>query len=170
MQLIRTNTATGGLAEGLCDLAVVRTHIDLRRFAHVTVAQEPRYAALPADDQLARKRTLTLDQLRDRTLSIDRRTGSTTVDLWPEEARPKIEYTHDVDDWLAAIASGRCVGVTPQATTTQYRRDGVVYRPLRDAPPVDVHLIWHRQDPHPATQAAVALLTSLYQESRNPTS
>jgi DNA-binding transcriptional LysR family regulator len=162
LQLVRTNTATGGLAEGLCDLAVVRTHIDLRRFAHVTVAQERRYCALPADDPLARKRTLRLDQLHDRTLVIDRRTGSTTVDLWPEDARPTIEYTHDVDDWLAAIASGRCVGVTPQATTTQYRRDGVVYRPLRDAPPVDVHLIWHRQDPHPATEEAVALVTSLY--------
>lgn len=162
LQLIRTNTATGGLAEGLCDLAVVRTQIDLRRFAHLTIAQERRYGALPADDPLARKRTLTLDQLRDRTLVIDRRTGSTTVDLWPEDARPKLEYTHDVDDWLAAIASGRCIGVTPQATTTQYRRDGVVYRPLRDAPPVDVHLIWHRQDPHPATEAAVALLTTLY--------
>ncbi|MEV5968292.1 LysR family transcriptional regulator [Kribbella sp. NPDC051952] len=162
LQLIRTNTATGGLAEGLCDLAVVRTQIDLRRFAHLAIAQERRYGALPADDPLARKRTLTLDQLRDRTLVIDRRTGSTTIDLWPEDARPKLEYTHDVDDWLAAIASGRCIGVTPQATTTQYRRDGVVYRPLRDAPPVDVHLIWHRQDPHPATEAAVTLLTTLY--------
>jgi DNA-binding transcriptional LysR family regulator len=169
LQLIRTNTSTGGLAEGLCDLAVVRTQIDLRRFAHATVAQERRYCALPADDPLARKRTVTLDQLRDRVLVIDRRTGSTTADLWPEEARPRIEYTHDVDDWLSAIASGRCVGVTPQATTTQYRRDGVVYRPLRDAPPVDVHLIWHRQDPHPATQAAVALLSGLYQESTSST-
>ncbi|MFG1622208.1 LysR family transcriptional regulator [Kribbella sp. NPDC049227] len=169
LQLIRTNTSTGGLAEGLCDLAVVRTHIDLRRFAHTTVAQERRYCALPADDPLARKRTVTLAQLRDRVLVIDRRTGSTTVDLWPEEARPRIEYTHDVDDWLSDIASGRCVGVTPHATTTQYRRDGVVYRPLRDAPPVDVHLIWHRQDPHPATQAAVELLAGLYQESRSPT-
>ncbi|TCC48648.1 LysR family transcriptional regulator [Kribbella capetownensis] len=169
LQLIRTNTSTGGLAEGLCDLAVVRTHIDLRRFAHATVAQERRYCALPADDPLARKRTVTLDQLRDRVLVIDRRTGSTTADLWPEEARPRIEYTQDVDDWLSAIASGRCVGVTPQATTTQYRRDGVVYRPLRDAPPVDVHLIWHRQDPHPATQAAVDLLSGLYQESTSST-
>ncbi|MEV0798481.1 LysR family transcriptional regulator [Kribbella sp. NPDC050281] len=169
LQLIRTNTSTGGLAEGLCDLAVVRTHIDLRRFAHTTVAQERRYCAMPADDPLARKRTVTLGQLRDRVLVIDRRTGSTTADLWPEEARPRIEYTHDVDDWLSAIASGRCVGVTPQATTTQYRRDGVVYRPLRDAPPVDVHLIWHRQDPHPATQAAVDLLSGLYHRSRSST-
>jgi len=170
LQFIRTNTATGGLAEGLCDLAVVRSHIDLKRFAHVLLTQEQRYGVLPADDPLARKRTLTLGQLQDHTLVIDRRTGSTTIDLWPEDSRPRIEYTHDVDDWLAAIASGRCIGLTPQATTTQYRRDGVVYRPVRDAPPVDVHLIWNRQDPHPATEAAVALLTSLYQESRSSTS
>ncbi|MFG1911161.1 LysR family transcriptional regulator [Kribbella sp. NPDC048928] len=170
LQLIRTNTTTGGLAEGLCDLAVVRSHLDLRRFAHVLLTQEQRYCALPADDPLTRKRTVTLDQLRERRLVIDRRTGSTTVDLWPEDARPEIEYTQDVDDWLAAIASGRCVGMTPQATTTQYRRDGVTYRPVRDAPPVDVHLIWHREDPHPATQAAVDLLTGLYQASRSESS
>ncbi|MFF1819993.1 LysR family transcriptional regulator [Kribbella sp. NPDC058245] len=162
LQLVRTNTATGGLAEGLCDLAVVRAHLDLRRFAHITIAQEDRYAVLPADDPLTRKRTVTLDQLRDRVLVIDRRTGSTTIDLWPENARPRIEHIQEVDDWLTAIASGRCIGVTAQATTTQYRRDGIVYRRVRDAPPVDVHLIWHRHDPHPATQAAVDLLTSLY--------
>ena len=28
LQLVRTNTATGGLAEGLCDLAIVRTQVD----------------------------------------------------------------------------------------------------------------------------------------------
>jgi DNA-binding transcriptional LysR family regulator len=170
LQLIRTNTTTGGLAEGLCDLAVVRSHLDLRRFAHVLLTREQRYCALPADDPLTRKRAVTLDQLRERRLVIDRRTGSTTVDLWPENARPEIEYTQDVDDWLAAIASGRCVGMTPQATTTQYRRDGVTYRPVRDAPPVDVHLIWRPKDPHPATQAAVDLLTTLYQASRSASS
>jgi DNA-binding transcriptional LysR family regulator len=168
LQLIRTNTTTGGLAEGLCDLAVVRSHLDLKRFAYVLLTQERRYCALPADDPLTRKRAVTLEQLRDRTLVIDRRTGSTTIDLWPPDARPAIEYTQDVDDWLAAIASGRCVGMTAQATTTQYRREGVTYRPVRDVPPIDVHLIWHREDPHPATRAAVDLLTTLYRESNNP--
>jgi hypothetical protein len=38
----------------------------------------------------------------------------------------------------------------------------VVFRPLRDAPPIAVHLMWRRHDPHPATFAAVALLTELY--------
>ncbi|MGW0196534.1 LysR family transcriptional regulator [Nonomuraea sp. NPDC003201] len=164
LHLIRHNTPTGGLAEGLCDLAVVRTPIDTRRHAHALVGHERRYLALASDDPWAGRRSIRLDEIRERTLVVDRRTGTTTLDLWPEGARPATEYTHDIDDWLAAIATGRRVGVTPQATANQYRRDGITYRPLRDADPVPVHLIWRRHDPHPATHAAVALLADLYRE------
>ncbi|MFI0712321.1 LysR family transcriptional regulator [Streptomyces inhibens] len=164
LHLIRHNTPTGGLAEGLCDMAVVRTTIDTRRCAHALVGHERRCLALASDDPWARRRSIRLTEIRDRTLVVDRRTGTTTLDLWSQGARPAVEYTHDIDDWLAAIATGRCVGVTPQATATQYRRDGITYRPVRDAEPVPVHLIWRRHDPHPATHAAVALLADLYRE------
>lgn len=160
--LVRTNTATGGLAEGLCDLAVVRTPLDPRRFAHAVVGHEARYCAMAADDPLVRRRTVTLGDLSGRVLAVDHRTGTTTTDLWPAETRPRVESTHDIDDWLAAIATGRCVGVTPQSTVTQYRRDGIAYRRVRDAPPVPVRLAWRGHDPHPATHAAVALLSELY--------
>jgi DNA-binding transcriptional LysR family regulator len=159
---VRTNTATGGLAEGLCDVAVVRTPIDQRRYAHAAVGSEPRYCAMAADDPWARRRSITLAEIADRVLVVDHRTGTTTAELWPPDRRPRLEATHDVDDWLAVIATGRRVGVTPQATVTQYRRDGIVYRRVRDAPPVPVNLIWRRHDPHPATHAAAALLTELY--------
>ena len=96
---------------------------------------------------------------------IDRRTGTTTPDLWPEAERPHVRDTRDIDDWLAIIAAGGGIGITPEGTTTQYRRDGVVFRPLRDAPPIAVHMIWRRHDPHPSTHAAVALLTELYRRS-----
>ncbi|MEV7422071.1 MULTISPECIES: LysR family transcriptional regulator [unclassified Streptomyces] len=162
LQLIRHNTSTGGLAEGLCDLAVVRVAVDTRRYAHALVGHEPRCVALASDDPWAGRRGVRLAEAGERTLVVDLRTGTTTLDLWPEGERPAVEYTHDIDDWLAAIATGRCVGVTPRATAAQYRRDGIIYRPLRDAAPVAVHLIWRRQDPHPATRAAVALLTDLY--------
>ena len=56
----------------------------------------------------------------------------------------------------------RCVGVTPHSTVTQYRRDGIAYRRVRDAAPVPVQLAWRSHDPHPATHAAVALLSELY--------
>ncbi len=165
LQLIRTNSATGGLAEGLCDVAVLRTSVDARHFASATVGQERRYCALPADDPWARRRSVRLGEVPERTLLIDRRTGTTTPDLWPEGTRPRIQETRDIDDWLAVIAAGGGIGITPEGTTAQYRRDGVVFRPLRDAPPVDVHVIWRRHDPHPSTHAAVALLTELYRHS-----
>jgi DNA-binding transcriptional LysR family regulator len=166
LHLIRTNTATGGLAEGVCDLAVVRTAFDEQRFASALVGHERRYCALAADDAWARRRSIGLDEVRERTLVLDRRTGTTTAELWAAAVRPAVEYTHDIDDWLAAIATGRCVGVTPESTATQYRREGIVFRPLRGAEPVAVHLLWRRHDPHPATHAAVALLAELYREPR----
>ncbi|MFD0164177.1 LysR family transcriptional regulator [Streptomyces decoyicus] len=162
LHLIRTNSATGGLAEGLCDLAVVRTAFDDARFASAVVGHERRYCAMAADDPWARRRSIALCDIRERTLLIDRRTGTTTADLWPASARPVVEHTQDIDDWLALIATGRTVGITPESTVNQYRRDGIVFRRLRDAAPIAVHLIWRRHDPHPATHAAVALLTDLY--------
>ncbi|MFW6720914.1 LysR family transcriptional regulator [Streptomyces sp. MAR4 CNY-716] len=164
LHLIRTNSATGGLAEGLCDLAIVRTGADERRYAHAVVGHERRYCAMAADDPFARRRSLLLADVRERTVLVDRRTGTTTAGLWPEAERPAVEYTRDVDDWLADIAAGRCVGITPESTVAQYRRDGIVYRPVRDAPPVAVQFVWRRHDPHPATHAAVALLQDLYRE------
>ncbi|MET7640815.1 LysR family transcriptional regulator [Streptomyces sp. NPDC005438] len=162
LRLIRRNSPTGGLAEGLCDLAVIRAPVDLTPWAHALIGHEVRYVALASDDPWARRRGVRLAEIPGRTLALDRRTGTTTLDLWPSDHRPEVEYTGDIDDWLAAIATGRCVGLTPQATAAQYRRDGIVYRPLRDADPVPIHLIWRAHDPHPAVHAAIALAAQLY--------
>ncbi|SEL91181.1 LysR family transcriptional regulator [Streptacidiphilus jiangxiensis] len=162
LQFIRTNTSTGGLAEGVCDLAIVRGAFDDARFAGTVVGLERRVVAVAADDPWARRRSVHLDETRARTVVVDRRTGTTTPELWPTEGRPAMEYTQDIDDWLAAITTGRCIGITPESTATQYRREGISFRPLRGAAPVPVHVAWPRRDPHPATTAAVALIAELY--------
>ncbi|MFI8228369.1 LysR family transcriptional regulator [Streptomyces sp. NPDC085900] len=165
LHLIRVNSATAGLAEGVCDLAVVRRPLgEDRRFDSAIVGLERRLCALSSDDPLARRRSVRLADLADRTLLVDRRTGTTTTDLWPPDARPATEETHDVDDWLNVIAGGRRIGMTAESTAHQYPRPGVVYRPVRDAEPVAVRLAWWRDDPHPATPAAIELLTTLYRE------
>jgi DNA-binding transcriptional LysR family regulator len=164
LQLIRTNSATGGLAEGACDIAVVRTQPDERRFDSVIVGLERRFCAMAADDAWSSRRSVRLAEISERTLLIDRHTGTTTTALWPPENRPAVEYTSDIDDWLGVIATGRCVGVTAEATVAQYPRPGIVFRPLRDAAPIAVRLAWWRDDPHPAIPAAVELLTDLYRE------
>jgi len=76
---------------------------------------------------------------------VDRRTGTTTADLRPAEGGPGLVDTRDIDDWLAVIAAGNAVGVTPEGTTAKHQRDGAVFRPLRDIPPIAVHLAWRRQ-------------------------
>jgi DNA-binding transcriptional LysR family regulator len=162
LQLVRTNSPTGGLAEGLCDIAVMRTGVDGRRFESAVVGGERRYCALAADDRWARRRSVRLSEIAGRTVLVDRRTGTTTPELWPEGSRPDIQDTRDIDDWLAVIAAGGGVGITPEGTTAQYRRDGVVFRPLRDAPQIPVQVIWRRHDPHPSTHAAIAMLAELY--------
>jgi DNA-binding transcriptional LysR family regulator len=171
LHLVRTNTATGGLAEGACDVAVVRSAPGAEpldgRFEDAVVGLEARCCALAADDPLARRRQPRLADLAGRVLAVDPRTGTTTPDLWPPGQRPQVEEIHDVDDWLAVIAAGRCVGVTAESTLTQYRRQGVVFRRLRDAPPVPVRVVWWRDDPHPGTAAVVGLLAQLYR--RGPT-
>jgi DNA-binding transcriptional LysR family regulator len=152
--LVRTNTPTGGLAEGACDLAVVRTAVDEKAYASTVVGVEQRQLVLAADDPWA----------RSRTVLVDRRTGTTSRELWPSGTPPRIEHTADVDDWLALISAGDYVGVTPESTATQYGRAGVVFLPLKDAPPVPVRVIWPRHDPHPSTQNAVALISEAYQQ------
>ncbi|MER6179854.1 LysR family transcriptional regulator [Streptomyces sp. NPDC001652] len=164
LHLVRVNSATAGLAEGACDLAVVRRSVDERRFESVIVGLERRLCAMAADDPLARRRSVRLADLAGRVLLVDRRTGTATPDLWPPEVRPATEETQDVDDWLNIIATGRCVGMTPESTANQYPRPGVVYRPVRDGEPIAVRLAWWRDDPHPALSAVRELLTSLYRE------
>ncbi len=162
LQLVRVNSPTAGLAEGACDLSVVRRPVDDRRFDSAIVGLERRLCAVAADDPLARRRSVRLADLSGRTLLVDRRTGTTTTDLWPPDSRPETEETHDVDDWLTVISTGRCIGMTAEATAHQYPRPGVAYRPVRDAESIAVRLAWWRDDPHPATQAAIELLSALY--------
>lgn len=165
LRLIRVNSSTAGLAEGSCDLAVVRRPLEDRRFDSAIVGLERRLCAMAADDPLAGRRSVRLADLSDHTLLIERRTGTTTPELWPPDSRPATEETHDVDDWLTAISTGRRIGMTAEATARQYARPGVVYRPVRDAEPIAVRLAWWRDDPHPATQDVIELLTALYRKA-----
>ncbi len=162
LQLVRTNSPTAGLAEGTCRLAVVRLPPDPGRYDSAVIGLERRFVAVAADDAWARRRTVRLAEVSDRLLLVDERTGSTTLGLWPPERRPRTERTTDVDDWLAVIATGRCVGVTAEATAQQYPRPGVVYRPLADAEPVVVRLAWWRGEQPPGTGTAVEIATALY--------
>lgn len=164
LQLVRHHSPTGGLAEGLCDAAVVRTGVDERRYGSVVVGLERRLVAFAADDPAwARRRTLRMAEVAQRTVLVDERAGTTALDLWPPGQGPVATApTADVEQWLDDIAAGRGVGTTAQATAVHNPRPGVLYRPLSDGPPITVRVVWDRQDPPPALQALVEAVSALY--------
>lgn len=163
LHLIRTNTPTAGLQEGTSDLAILRRIPEATNLEPAPIGAEKRYCAMSVDDPLATKRTVTLAQVAEAPLAVDHRTGSTQLNLWPEDCRPhRTIPTTDVDDWLTLISSGTARGVTAESTAHQYRRQGLTYRPVRDAPPVPVYAAWRKTDPPAVLQDIITLLAGLY--------
>jgi DNA-binding transcriptional LysR family regulator len=118
--LIRTNNPTAGLADGKRGFAILRREPTRALFGHALIGVERCYCAMSAADTLARKRTVTLAEIASCPLALGLGTGSTGLDLWPEDRRPtRTVVTHDVDDWLTVIGSGSARGVTPESTAQQ---------------------------------------------------
>jgi DNA-binding transcriptional LysR family regulator len=160
---VPSNTPTAGLAEGTSDAAVLRRPVPDRRLRAAPLGTERRYAALAADDPLARRRSLVLADLAGRTVAVDPLTGTTTDQLWPPPAAaPATRSIRGVDDWLTVIAAGQAVGVSAEATGVQHTRPGVVHRLVRDAPPVEVLLAWWADSPPPGVADLVTLVAGQY--------
>ena len=165
---VQSNTATGGLLDGVVDIAVVRRPVDERRFDVALVGVEARYAAIATGSALARRRSVRLADLARFPVAIDDRTGTTTPELWPPGGAPKtIRATHGVDEWLTLIAAGQAVGITSEATANQNPRPGVAYRAVLDAEPIPVWLAWWRDDPPPLARELVALTRESYAGTRH---
>ncbi|ONI76323.1 LysR family transcriptional regulator [Actinosynnema sp. ALI-1.44] len=164
LQLARHNSPTAGLAEGLCDVAIVRIPVDEKRFDSVVVGLERRLVAFASDDaQWSRRRQLSMAEIAGRTVIIDPRVGTTSSHLWSgAEHPPRFIESTDVDSWLDAIAAGRGVGTTAEATAHHHPRPGVTYRPIKDGPRIPVRLAWWRDNRLNGLRDLVDTITQLY--------
>ncbi|MER5182862.1 LysR family transcriptional regulator [Streptomyces sp. NPDC002896] len=158
LDLLRIDDRSAGLTRGAVDVALLRGTVDAPGLVTELLTTERRVAALPADSPLVARPRLTLADLAHQTIAINTVSGTTTLDLWPGDRRPTATITvANTDDWLAAIAAGRAVGVTTTATTGMHPHPGVAYVPLVDAPRVPVVLAWRDAAGHPALRDLVAL-------------
>lgn len=167
LQVVKHNSPTAGLAEGACDVAVVRRTVDEKRFDSVVVGLELRVVAFASDDpEWSRRRRLTMAEVAGRIVVIDPRVGTTSSDLWHASGQPRgFLESSDVDGWLDAIAAGRGVGTTAEATAHHHPRPGVTYRPLKDGPRIPVRLAWWRDHAPVALGHLVDAVTSLYADA-----
>jgi DNA-binding transcriptional LysR family regulator len=158
LELLRFDDRTAGLADGRSDVALVRGSAP-RGFAGAHLFDERRLAAVPAGGELASRASLTLADLARHPVGLSPTAGSTTVSLWPAGAQPReIVTVANTDDWLAAIAADRAVGVTAESTAQMHGHPGVAFVPLADAPDLPVMLIWADPPSHPAVPLLLALV------------
>ncbi|WP_022923529.1 LysR family transcriptional regulator [Serinicoccus marinus] len=163
LTFVNSTTRFAGLTEGIAEVAVVRRDPGVSQLASAVLGHEERMAALPVEHELARRRSLRMADYAGQTVALDVATGTTTPDLWtPQQAPGSYREVRGTDEWLTAIAAGRAIGLTSQATAAQYSRTGVVFRRVRDAPTVAVHLIWWRQDPPAWLDELVAVIRETY--------
>jgi DNA-binding transcriptional LysR family regulator len=163
LQFVQSRTATAGLTDGAADVSVLRRPVADPRVRTAPIGVERRYAAVAADDPLAHRRTVGLDDFAGRIVAVDSLTGTTSEDLWSPAGAPAGTRTvRGIEDWLTVIAAGQAIGMSSEATAAQHRRPGVVYRPVRDAPPVQVELAWWADSPPPDLDALVRLLREQY--------
>jgi DNA-binding transcriptional LysR family regulator len=147
---VQSGTSTAGLIDGVVDVSVLRRPVDDPRVRTALLGTERRHAAVAADDVLATRRSVSLNDFSGRTVAVDTLTGTTSEELWSSDAGPaETRAVRGVEDWLTVIAAGQAVGISSEATAAQHRRPGVVYRPVRDAPPVPVWLAWWSDSPPP---------------------
>ena len=144
LELVRHNSLTAGLADGLCDVAIVRRPVDEKHYDSLVVGLERRLVAFASDDaEWSRRRRLSMAEIAERTVIIDPRVGTTSSQLWAgADHLPQFIESTDVDSWLDAIAAGRGVGTTAEATAHHHLRPGVTYRPIKDGPRIPVRLAW----------------------------
>lgn len=156
---LQSGSATAGLTEGLVDVSVLRRPVDDARVGTTLLGTERRYAAVAADDVLAGRRSVSLNDIGGRTVAVDTLTGTTSEQLWSATGGPAgTRLVRGIEDWLTVIAAGQAVGISSEATAAQHRRPGVVYRPVRDAPPVPVWLAWWSDSPPAALDALLQLI------------
>ncbi|MER5973056.1 LysR family transcriptional regulator [Streptomyces sp. NPDC002055] len=166
LELLRIDDRTAGLTRGAVDIAVLRGRVDAPGVITEQLYTEPRVATVPSDSPLAARPELTPADIAGETVVLNSVSGLTTPDLWPGGPRPAATLTvANTDDWLAAIAAGRGVGVTAAATTRIHAHPGVTYVPVTGAPDVPVFLAWRDTAGHPAIPSLVALAREVVAES-----
>lgn len=122
-------------------------HLAVRVLLH-----EPRWVALPDGHRLADLTTVPFQALLEEPFVATPAGTGVWRDYWlandQRDGRP-IRIGAEVnspDEWLEAIANGRGVSLTPEASARYYARPGLTYRPVTAVTPSQVAVVWHPDD------------------------
>ncbi len=145
---------SGGLLAGDTDAALVRppfTGAD--RLEAVDLATDPLLAIVAEGHDLASLDAVSSKRLaQEPWLEADNVTDPVFAGYWYlRELRrqgPTVRTSAGtLEEWLAEIAFGRGVNLVPASLAEEYRRPGLAFVPVSDAPASRLVLAWRRDDP-----------------------
>ncbi|WP_026411980.1 LysR family transcriptional regulator [Actinomadura oligospora] len=121
---------------------------------HEVIVREGRCVALPEGHRLAERASVRLADLRDETFVALPASSGPLREHWLAVdglgTLPKVGVeVHNSEDYFLAIQSGRGIAMVAEMSSRVYRRPGVVYRPIEDAPVSELAVVWPRGDTDP---------------------
>lgn len=153
------------LEEGRLDLAVLRPPVRSGGILLKFLEQDQLVAALPADSELAEHGTLDLRDLSGQNF-IGYPAHSVVNSIFVEACRKAgfqplmVQEAKETSTLLSLVAAGMGIALVPM-TSRMFSFQGVAFRPLLDAPPVDLAVAWIRTRETPLIRSFLALFDSL---------
>jgi DNA-binding transcriptional LysR family regulator len=153
LQRIYWHDQTEVLLDGRVDVAFVHLPIDDQGLELLHVRSEPRLAVLPAGHPAAEKPELSIAELADDPVIIQRGASPGwqsfhNVDPRPDGRHPRPGPAVDnVEEKLQHVAAGRAVSFVPASVATAVVQPGIAYVPVTDIPPIEICLAWKAGSP-----------------------
>lgn len=155
---------TTGLRAGLVDVALTRTPFDDTGISTLVLRSDPVGVVLRTDDPLARRDTLSVDDLADRRWF---RLPDGTDRLWraywnavpPSGDLREGPVIRTVQECLQAVLWNGTIGLAPLGHTLP---EGLTTVPLADMPPSPLVVAWSTTDTNPLIRSFVRIAATTY--------
>jgi len=154
------------LEEGRLDVAVLRPPVRSGTVALKLLEQDQLVAALPDDSPLAVKGTLELAELAGQDF-IGYPSYSAVSSIVVDACRKAgfqphlVQEARETSTLLSLVAAGMGIALVPM-TSRMFSFQGVVFRPLRNPPPVDLAVAWNRNSETPLLRSFLNLFDTLH--------
>jgi DNA-binding transcriptional LysR family regulator len=150
------------LRNGQADVAFLHLPVDHEGLELMPVRSEPRVAVLPASHPAADKPEISIAELADDPVIIQRGASPSwqafhNVDPRPDGRRPRSgPEARNLEEKLQHVAAGRAISFVPASLAATVAQAGIAYVPVTDVPPIQVCLAWKADIESPLVEAFAA--------------
>jgi DNA-binding transcriptional LysR family regulator len=163
------------LLDGRADVAYLHLPVDDQGLELTPVRSEPRVAVLPVGHPAARKREISIDELADDPVIIQRGASPGwqafhNVDPRPDGRQPRPgPEVGNLEEKLQYVAAGRAISFLPASLAAVIAWPGIAYVPVTDIPPIKISLAWQAGSRSPLIAAFAACVKDARRRSlRHP--